>query len=237
MFKAGATRERAFTLIELLVVMAIIAVLAGLLLPALGRAKARSKDVACVNNLKQWALATLMYADDNDGRLPREGNATGAETIEGRAWYIDLPRYMNQIPYSAFRTNEYRSNIKTIWLCPANPSKGSASGLNLWHYAVNANVNGTGDGNTVARLGMMKVPVKTVWMMDTMKQNPVLEPVQSDRNRLFRDLHHRRGQNFAFLDGHAAFAPASEFLVELSGLVNTNNPNMIWRPLRPEFYQ
>src|SRR5262249_741458 len=118
----------------------------------------------------------------------------------------------------------------------SNPSKGSASGLNLWHYAVNANVNGTGTDNTIARLTMIRVPVKTVWMMDTSKQNPILEPVASDRNKLFRDLHNKKGQNFSFLDGHASFARASEFLVELSGLVNTNNPNMIWRPLRPEFY-
>jgi prepilin-type processing-associated H-X9-DG protein len=61
--------------------------------------------------------------------------------------------------------------------------------------------------------------------------------VHIDRNKLFRDLHSQKGQNFAFLDGHASFHPAAEFLVELSGLVNTNYSEMIWRPLRPEFYQ
>lgn len=62
--------RRAFTLVELLVVIAVIAVLAGLLLPTLGHATEQGRATACLSNLKQIGLALRLYLDENGNRMP-----------------------------------------------------------------------------------------------------------------------------------------------------------------------
>lgn len=216
--------SRAFTLIELLVVIAIIAILAALLLPALGKSKEKAKTTSCLNNLKQWGTATQLFAMDNNDRLPKDGTPNGTSVDEG--WYVDLPRAMKLPTYRElpWRTNAAIDPGRSVWICPSNPRR--SNGNNLFHYCLNIHVNGKGAGKQVY-LTSIRNPVYTVWLFD----NGGLAAV-AQQNNVHSNLH-SGGANFTFLDGHAARFSNKEywdFTKPVGQQARTNNTVLIWIP-------
>jgi prepilin-type N-terminal cleavage/methylation domain-containing protein/prepilin-type processing-associated H-X9-DG protein len=99
-----------FTLIELLVVVAIIAILAGMLLPAVARARQRAQAIKCVSNLRQITLATMTYAYDNRGSIPID-----APLEKGVTWASMLATNGNVRPFELFVCPSYKPYRFTNW--------------------------------------------------------------------------------------------------------------------------
>lgn len=121
--------SRGFTLIELLVVIAIIAILAAMLLPALGKAKQKTQGVYCMNNGKQLMLSIQMYAVDNRELYPP--NPDDGNTVTGHNWCPGQagPGGGNEYDPNILKNQEknllaiYNSKNVAIYKCPADPRK------------------------------------------------------------------------------------------------------------------
>jgi prepilin-type N-terminal cleavage/methylation domain-containing protein len=113
-------KPNGFTLIELLVV---IAILAGLLLPALASAKAKAKRIQCASNLKQTAMATLLYMQDAADTFPTTGGAATSYDLWGGKIGLDFPSAANRLINSYLSLDASTTNGDAgmlVFKCPAD---------------------------------------------------------------------------------------------------------------------
>ena len=154
-----------FTLVELLVVIGLIGVLIGLLLSALAKARRSADAIVCEANLRQWGMATQMYASENHGFLPRRGQGVGPTFQIARPTdsFNALPPNLKMTPYADLVSADQivRPPGSSLWLCrQANDlpstfywSYGMNMALSVWDASQNQGqpdkVTGVGDTATM----------------------------------------------------------------------------------------
>ena len=217
-----SVRDRAaFTLIELLTVLAVIGVLAGLLLPALGAAKARATGTVCFNQLKQLQLCWQKYVDDFQGRVPpnRSHLTDGIWRSTPDSWIgsSSAPHDVDTLPIEQGLLFQYDYNRSVaLYRCPADKSRvRTPQGKELAmrrtrSYSMNGNLGGRTNEvqNTVNRFDAIPNPAKLFVFVDEAEDsiddahflvwpNPDTRWVNLPAGR------HARNGILSFADGHA----------------------------------
>ncbi|HLL90767.1 MAG TPA: DUF1559 domain-containing protein [Tepidisphaeraceae bacterium] len=217
---AGAGGRGAFTLVELLVVLGLIAVLIGLLMPALTAAREAAKSVQCLSNLRQMALQVHSYAVTYNGSYPiAQYTAADAAFAYGYGW--DFTVVMN------LTSGERTTRPGLIWMgatdarvqqCPSFSGKSMTVMPDPYTgYNYNVSYIGHGEGETVvtpAKLSQVRDPAGTALFGDGQYApgaNKYMRSPQTHPGDLFaarstgtQGFRHRGRTNVAFADGHAA---------------------------------
>jgi prepilin-type N-terminal cleavage/methylation domain-containing protein len=191
-------RAASFTLIELLVVVAIIAVLAALLLPALQNAKERGNRSVCMNHMKQVGLATLIMADENDGWI----NGVNAPLTTNNNTLVDIPNYwLYRITNYLHSDTLVKANSRA---CPsrkgadAYPPYGANSALVGWGYPV---MHSLKEIKSTTRI--YPIAESYVWYPNS--------PTHFDYtcNGTVSVRHQSQGLDFIFVDGHGEWSKSA----------------------------
>lgn len=165
----------AFTLIELLVVIALISVLAGLLLPTLGRAKASGRGTACISNLRQIGLALQMYAGEHNSRLPFMRDQLSRTNDPGDPDWLPGPDTV---------LRDYAGS-PLVFRCPADDREVFERTGCSYHWESVLNGQSIDDPSVFGfRFGATRTPL------------------MSDKEDFHKARGHNKGVNFLYADGH-----------------------------------